>query len=108
MSVFYRFKINANLFMPFSLLSEIDILKEWIPGFLKADVIKNHSNFRRALHMVRDMPFPLSNREFISCSSQMIVKERKGVMVILRSINEEREQYWDIKAPQEDPDIVRG
>ena len=29
MSVFYRFKLETNMFKPYSLMSEIDMIKDW-------------------------------------------------------------------------------
>lgn len=89
-SILYRFKIDTNLFDPFSLLVETDMLKEWVPTMKKSDPIKEFSPFRKALHMHKEMPFPISDRELVLCSTAAIVKERKGAMIMIRSANSER------------------
>lgn len=95
MSVFYRFKVPTNMFFPLALLSEVDLFKEWIPSVLKSEILENKSDFRKIVHVQRQFPFPLSNRELIICASAMLVKERRGAMVMLRSMNDERKQIWD-------------
>lgn len=48
------------------------------------------SDYRKVIHLARDFPWPLANRELVVCASAMLIKERKGVITIMRSINEER------------------
>ena len=36
-SVFYRFKVPANMFYPLSMMNEIDLMKEWIPGVILSE-----------------------------------------------------------------------
>ena len=71
-------------------------------------VIKKHSHFRRVLYMHRNMPLFVSDREVIPCASQIIVGERKGAMMIVRSLNQERSKYWGLEVPPEDPKLVRA
>ena len=95
---------------PFALVSEIQMMKNWIPGIKAIDVLKVNSPCRKAIHVHRDMPFPISDREFNVCHTALIVKERKGAMIMIRSINEEREKHWGLGGlvPPEDPKIVRA
>ena len=71
-SVFYRFKLEKNLFHPFSLLSEFDLLKHVVPDIIKAEILKNHSNFRRVMYMQKGMPFPIDNRDVVVCSTALV------------------------------------
>jgi hypothetical protein len=65
-------------------------MQKWVSDVKKMDIIKVHSQFRKAIHVHREMPFPLSDRDFTVCSTSLLVKERKGAMVMIRSVNEER------------------
>jgi hypothetical protein len=90
LTVFYKIKLNSNILYPFALLSEIQMMKNWVPGVKKSEIIKINSQFRKAIYVHREMPFPLSDRDFTVCQTSLVVKERKGVMVMIRSANEER------------------
>jgi hypothetical protein len=50
-SVFYRFKCPTNMFFPLSLLSEVDLFKDWMPSIIRSDIVKNLSDFRKVLHV---------------------------------------------------------
>lgn len=54
------------------------------------------SDLRRVLHLEREFPWPLANREIIACCSSFLIKERKGAMIMLRSATPERADLWDI------------
>ena len=56
------------------------------------------------------MPFPLSDRDFNICHTSLLVKERKGAMVMIRSVNDERGKLWGVNEliPPEDPKVVRA
>ena len=58
--------------------------------------------------MHREMPFPVSDREVVICSTSLVVEERKGAMVIIRSANAEREKHWQLKVAPEDGKLVRA
>ena len=65
-------------------------MKTWIPSITQSDIIKDHSNFHKVLYVKREMPFPITDREMVLVQSQIIIPERKGAMIIVRSINETR------------------
>lgn len=49
----------------------------------------------------------MSNRELFLCASSILVKERKGAMIMLRSINEEHHKNWNLKElPEPERDFV--
>jgi hypothetical protein len=57
------------MFYPIALLSEVDLLKEWIPSVVRSEIMVNLTDFRKTIHVQRQFPFPLSNREMILCAS---------------------------------------
>ncbi len=81
-------------------------MQKWVPGVKKIDVFKVHSPFRKAIHIHREMPFPLSDRDFTVCSTSILVKERKGAMVMIRSVNEERQKQWELTSLPTVPEKV--
>lgn len=84
-------------------------MNEWMPDIKQSDILKNHSSFHKALYIYRNMPFPISDRELVICQSQFIIKERKGAMIIIRSVNEERQKHWQVdNMPPETPKTVRA
>jgi hypothetical protein len=89
-SLFFRFKVPINLFYPVALVSQADHIKDWMPSVVKSDILKTNSDMRKVIQIEREFPWPFSNREFVLCASGVLVKERKGVMIVIRSINEER------------------
>ena len=93
-SIFYKFQLPSNILKPYGLISNIEHMKDWMPDIQSSDVLKNVSNYHRAIHVKRSMPFPISNREVIVAASQVIVPERKGAMIIIRSVNQERQKSW--------------
>jgi hypothetical protein len=95
-TVFYKIKLNSHMIYPFALLSEIQLMKNWVPDVKTIDIFKVNSQFRKAIRMHRGMPFPLSDRDFTICHTSLIVKERKGAMVMIRSTDEKRAKQWDI------------
>ena len=109
-TVFYKIKLNTNIVYPFALLSEIQMMKNWVPGVKKSDIFKVNSQFRKAIHVHREMPFPISDRDFNVCHTSLLAKERKGVMVMIRSATEERSKYWGLAdvLPPIDPKVVRA
>ena len=58
--------------------------------------------------MQRGLPFPVSDREVIPCVTQVLVGARKGAMIIIRSINDDRQKYWQAEVPAENPKLVRA
>ena len=107
-SMFYRFKVPTNMFSPLSLLSEIDLIREWVPSIIRSDEIKKLSPYRRVLHVQREFPMPMTNREIHICASATLVKERKGAMIMLRSINNERSKHWGVEEPPENTEFIRA
>jgi hypothetical protein len=86
-------------------------MKDWVADVKKADILTQQSQFRKTIHMHREMPFPLSDREFIVCSTSLLVKERKGAMILIRSANDDRKKHWEISEsilPPLQDNIVRG
>ena len=65
MSVFMRFKVPTNMMMPLGLLSEVDLLSQWIPGLLRSDLLKEPSDFRKILYVQREFPYPFAARQFL-------------------------------------------
>lgn len=108
LSVFTKFKIEQNVFLPFAMISEIELMKDWMPGIKKADVIKQAAFCHRGLHMHREMPFPISDRELYICHSSLLIPERKGALVIIRSVNPERNKHWQMEVPPETDKITRA
>ena len=41
----------------------------------------------------------MTNREMVVCNSCMLIKERKGFLMILRSIDDERQKHWQVELP---------
>eukprot|EP00347_Sterkiella_histriomuscorum_P001077 403373418 len=97
LSVYYKVKIPSSMMYPLTLLSEIDLLKEWMPSIIRSDQLESFSDFRKTLHIQREFPFPLSNREFHLCASACLVKQHKGALIMLRSMNDDRIKNWNIK-----------
>jgi hypothetical protein len=62
------------------------------------------------LHVHRQVYWPIATREMIICASSLLLKEKKGAMIILRSINQERSEDWETPIPENvDPyNIVRA
>ena len=100
-SLFYRFKCPTNMFYPLALFSEIDLFKDWIPDIIKSDIKQNLSNYRKTIHAQRHFPFPLTNRELFLCASTSFVNEKKGTLIMLRSLQGERQKHWKTDLPSE-------
>lgn len=67
-----------------------------MPSVVRSDILKTNSDLRKVIHIEREFPWPFSNRDFILCASGVLVKERKGVMIVIRSVNEERAKQWNV------------
>jgi len=89
------------MFYPLSLLSEIDLMKNWMPYIIRSDLMHNYSDFRKSLFIERGFPFPFKNRAIILAASAILVKERKGALIMLRSFNDRRKDIWGF-----DPKLV--
>lgn len=89
-SVFYRFQCPTNIFYPVALLSEIDMFKEWVPNMQKSEVIKSITDLRKVIYFLRDFPWPLASREMVVCASAILIKEKKGILTMIRSVNDIR------------------
>lgn len=70
--------------MPIALMNEVELLKEWVPGVTTSGIIKDISTYRKVITAERAFPWPMASREFFICASAMVLKERKGVLIILR------------------------
>lgn len=55
-----------------------------MPAISKSDVVKAVSDLRKAIYCVRDFSWPLANRELLICASGILLKERKGVLIMGR------------------------
>mmetsp|Transcript_34670 Transcript_34670/g.25827 ORF Transcript_34670/g.25827 Transcript_34670/m.25827 type:complete len:243 (-) Transcript_34670:64-792(-) len=101
-SVFCRCKINTHAYFPLFLLSQINHLKEWIPSVVRSDELKRVSDMRRVLRMEREFPWPLYNREMIIGASCNFMQEKGAVLMMLRSVKEDRAGLWGVELPAED------
>lgn len=109
MSVFFRFKVPVNMIKPLGLLSEVDLFSQWIPGILKSDIKNSLSDFRKVLYIEREFPYPFAPRQLLLGASAQLVKEKKGALISIRSINfDERCDTWgaDQDVLKERPEIV--
>jgi len=61
-------------------------MKHWIPSIEESKLLYECSELRKVGQIVRGFPWPFSPREFILCSSGMLVKERKAVLLMSRSL----------------------
>lgn len=103
LTVFYRFKVPTSMYYPISLMNEIDLMKEWIPGIVMSRAVKKCSDYRLVFQGERSFPWPMANRELFIHASAMFIKEKKGALVMLRSSNDERANHWDVDVPAENP-----
>ena len=52
------------------------------------------------------MPWPLASRELYVCDSALVVKEKKGILLIQRSPDENKMKNWGFDLKPEDPERV--
>lgn len=95
-SVFFRVKLNTHMINPYSLLQEIHLMKNWVPDIVRSDIIHKLSEWRKVVYVNRKMPFFIDTREAIVCATSYLVPERKGAMVMIRSMDDQRKQSWNI------------
>lgn len=48
------------------------------------------------MYLQREMPWPVSNRELYICHTTAFLTEEKAALLIFRSINGEREKFWNV------------
>ena len=42
------------------------------------------------------MPLFIDTREIIACATSFLINERKGAMIMIRSLDDQRKYDWDI------------
>ncbi len=100
-SVFTKFKVDTSLFYPMAMLNEIDNFKEWVPTVVKSDILKEISEDRKVVYMERELPPPFAHRELFIHVSRTFLKEKKGVLYMMRSLTDETAGELGMMLPPE-------
>ena len=107
LSFCFRIKINVNLMNPFVLLAQVENFKSISPDVLVAEQYCKMSDYREIVHVIKEIPWPLANRELYVTRSISYLKEKNGILINMRSLNEERAKWLDVVVPQEESSSVK-
>lgn len=95
--------LKHPIFPILSLFSECQLLHNWVPILRHAHVLGTPSKFRRVIHYLLKLPWPVENRDMLVSAVGIPIPQNKSVLIILKSIDSQ--SYFDIAIPQ--PDCVR-
>jgi len=70
--------INAPLTHMICHFAEADLYKTIMTNAKEVNLLKEFSNTRKCLQVKINMPFPVTNREIVSMSKLMYIREKKA------------------------------
>ena len=107
-SIFFKFKVDLNLYYPLALFSDPSILKDWMPMIQESTLLRQENFLRKSFQLIMNFPWPFSAREFLLHASGVLVKERKAVLLINRELTKEREEMLGLRVPEARENSVRA
>lgn len=68
------------------MFGEVDLYSLWLPKIKKSEIVANITEFRKIVRVEADMPWPFSNRDAIMQGCGTILKDRKAIIIGIRSV----------------------
>lgn len=81
--------VEAPLINVLCLFAEIDVFQDWMPDMTEAVNLKPVTDFRGLYRCRQAMPWPIWPRDMIISVTGMFDKEKKAVLIVIRSPEED-------------------
>ncbi len=91
-------KLDVNVATGFTAMRDVELIKELDPQQEGFEVLKELSEWQRVIYNTRKLPIMFTDpREGIIASTSSLVKDKGGAIVILRTLNDDKEmKHWSI------------
>ena len=100
--------VHSSMFTVLCMLSEIDLYPTWITHLYHCEVLSKETKFRQMVEIRLSLPWPFANRNSFLRGFAVVLPERKGVAIGLKSRSRRVAKENDIKSSIKDKVIQKG